>query len=567
MLFKTLLKSNINLLVVLISFVSCVGAQSATNKAGPNPFLWTELSDAPSFPGGQAQIPRGPGPLSLLSGSTSAMDSRDAYCIKISNPSTFQVTSDSNVDGFATANFDTRLYLFDKRGKPLLFNDDTAPSTTPYTSTLTSVSTDGSGYNLTQNGEYILVVAGFSDKPFDSIANDLFNPSIDGVNSANTNASRFAAWENNNPATGDYFLALRGVSYCQDKLDIVATSSSSATDSNLCTGDGSGGFTRCNSNSSSFGKEDITTGYINHDEFLDVAFDYSFSKPSYCLGDGKGGFSSCNELNIVTTNTNEVVLGDINNDGNNDMILSSTFWSSHYICLGNGDGSFQSCTTFVNSNNPQSADIKLAYMNDDAFLDVIIAKFFSLEVCLGNSMGGVGPCTETTLNVNKLGIADFDGDNITDVITATNASSNNICLNDGTGTLTCTAMNTDSNRSKDVATGDLDGDGDQDVVFANINGLNPGLNRVCLNDGSAVFTCSDVSGIAGSYNFSKLGLLNDDNNLDVVFNSGTFTRSCLGNGDGTFSNCSNNTSIQLLDFELGEFGELPPDIMFVNGFE
>jgi hypothetical protein len=38
-------------------------------------------------------------------------------------------------------------------------------------------------------------------------------------------------------------------------------------------------------------------------------------------------------------------------------------------------------------------------------------------------------------------------------------------------------------------------------------------------------------------------------------------------GDGTFSNCTNNNMIPVFDFELGEFGEVPPDEMFADGFE
>lgn len=71
----------------------------------------------------------------------------------------------------------------------------------------------------------------------------------------------------------------------------------------------------------------------------------------------------------------------------------------------------------------------------------------------------------------------------------------------------------------------------------------------------------------------KLGLINDDNILDVIFaatpenSSELFTRVCMGDGDGTFSNCVNDTSLKFFDIELGEFGQRPPDEMFANGFE
>ena len=103
------------------------------------------------------------------------------------------------------------------------------------------------------------------------------------------------------------------------------------------------------------------------------------------------------------------------------------------------------------------------------------------------------------------------------------------------------------------------------MVFANITSSNPGVNQACLGDENGAFTCSDVSGAVGDYSGVKFGLVNDDNILDVIFAGfSAFTRIC----DGTFSNCSNDTSLPFGDIELGEFGQaLPSDLIFTNGFE
>ena len=284
---------------------------------------WSEFGDVPSFPDGQPQVTRGAGALTLITGSTfPTSDPRNAYCIKITDPANFIATTDNNVDNSANTDFDTRLFLFDKRGKPLLFNDDTPPSAAPFASTLTGVATDGSGYVLTQAGEYILVVAGFSDDPLDNIANNLFNQSASLVHAPIPNSNHFATWENNNPQTGGYFIALQGVSYCQDKLDIVGTSSSLTNDSQMCSGDGAGGFDNCHTDSISSAKSQIVTGYLDRDEHLDVIFDDDNDIPSVCLGDGKGAYKSCSVYaGLGTNSTHTTLMGDINNDGDTDAVF------------------------------------------------------------------------------------------------------------------------------------------------------------------------------------------------------------------------------------------------------
>ncbi len=531
---------------------------SATVLAGGG--TWSEFGDVQSFPDGVPQVTRGSGALTLINGSTSpTSDPRNAYCIKITDPANFYATTNNSIDNAASTDFDTSLFLFDKRGKPILTNDDTGTGGTA--STLTSVATDGSGFSLSQAGEYILVVAGFPDKPQDNIANRLFLPGANLVHSANQNAGSFQTWENNNPETGGYFVALQGVSFCQDKLDIVGTEINLNNDSKMCSGDGNGSFANCHTNSIISEKEHITTGYFDSDADLDVIFDVFIRDiPSICLGDGLLGYKSCSVYTgIGTDRTANSVMGDINNDGFTDAVFIASF-ANHKACLGDGNGFFTSCTDIPNSKIV--TDVKLAYMDADSKLDLIYRSTDGIHICPGDGSGGFATCNVTTVNSGKIAIADFNGDNNLDVITSRDGDGNSICLNDGSGGLTCSLVSSDSNRSYALAIGDLENDGDIDVIFANVGGSNPGINRVCQNIGTAIFNCTNISGVANDYSDVKLGLINDDNILDVVFagrndSIGYFTRVCIGNGDGTFSNCANDSNLAFSRIALGEFGEKP----------
>ncbi|MCH8961985.1 MAG: hypothetical protein IH820_11850, partial [Bacteroidetes bacterium] len=68
-----------------------------------------------------------------------------------------------------------------------------------------------------------------------------------------------------------------------------------------------------------------------------------------------------------------------------------------------------------------------------------------------------------------------------------NGAENRVCLNDGSGSFTCSNVSGDTNDSFGVAVADVDGGTGLDLIFAN----NGAENRVCLNDGSGSFTCSD----------------------------------------------------------------------------
>ena len=63
-------------------------------------------------------------------------------------------------------------------------------------------------------------------------------------------------------------------------------------------------------------------------------------------------------------------------------------------------------------------------------------------------------------------------------------------------------LETTSEDSANVSMGDLDGDGDLDLVLAK-GRHKPLLDRVLLNDGSGKFTASDLGPTAGSHVYDR----------------------------------------------------------------
>ncbi|MEZ5988896.1 MAG: FG-GAP-like repeat-containing protein [Planctomycetota bacterium] len=146
---------------------------------------------------------------------------------------------------------------------------------------------------------------------------------------------------------------------------------------------------------------------------------------------------------------------------------------------------------------------------------------------------------------------DVDGDGDVDVALAVEGGQNRLYLNDGTGRLTDVTgeagrMPVDADYSEDVQAGDLDGDGDLDLVWANL--VDPkdqrkgGQVRIYRNDGKGSF--SDVTStwmqVEALHVYDvELGDLDGDGDLDLfVACYGERNRLYRNGGDGRLTDVS-----------------------------
>ena len=113
--------------------------------------------------------------------------------------------------------------------------------------------------------------------------------------------------------------------------------------------------------------------------------------------------------------------------------------------------------------------LRVGRLNNNSIPDIVVANngSNSLTIFLDGNMAS--PLTVTGINNPRaIELIDIDGDNDLDVI-ATSSSSGNVTIlaNDGLGTLTVSSVLTvtGADSGEDIARADIDGDGDQDLIF------------------------------------------------------------------------------------------------------
>ena len=184
--------------------------------------------------------------------------------------------------------------------------------------------------------------------------------------------------------------------------------------------------------------------------------------------------------------------------------------------------------------------------------DLVFAGGLTDWLC--QSDGSSYSCSEVSdVSQGSLDVAaaDLDGDGDADLAfanlfvntTTFDPVPDRVCLNDGDGVFTCSVLPGEARFSRSVVTTDLDGDGDADLAFANSDGG----NRVCFNDGAGTFTCVDVAEEPEPSLDVAAADLDGDGDMDLVFaelnGPGGYDRLCLHDGSGSFD-CSYVTDDQ-----------------------
>ncbi len=129
---------------------------------------------------------------------------------------------------------------------------------------------------------------------------------------------------------------------------------------------------------------------------------------------------------------------------------------------------------------------------------------------------------------------DLDGDGDLDIVIAMEFERNRLLLNDGAGRFSDASANLPSNAcdSEEIALADIDGDADLDIVVANEDDLRP---EMYLNDGSGIFTdVSERLNVRVKANAVLAFDANGDARPDLFFGGDKVSHLLMNQGNGQY---------------------------------
>ena len=340
------------------------------------------------------------------------------------------------------------------------------------------------------------------------------------------------------------------------KLDVLAFDNSSPADVIEMLGNGDGTFQAPSTlgTLTTSAPNNMIFGDFNGDGKIDFAGQLESGQLQVTLATGAGLFANA-PVSLKTpdnhfgacTSTN----GDLTGDSKPEIVSFNCNSNTVTVYVNQGDGSFATGVYYDNNGNldqqPNSGVI--ADMNGDGKNDIVAlnANAADITVFLGH---GDGTVEAGDLNYDVGGtpfntplVADFNGDGIPDVVESDNFFNLVYLQGFGDGSFRAAPDYQVPNSfsqvpaSFSVATGDFNGDGNQDVVIGTqANNTDAGVT-VYLGKGDGTFFAGVNYGSQTDVAAVVAADFNGDGKLDIAAvdqNAGTL-QIFLGNGDGTFN--------------------------------
>ncbi|MBJ7330048.1 MAG: VCBS repeat-containing protein [Solirubrobacteraceae bacterium] len=261
--------------------------------------------------------------------------------------------------------------------------------------------------------------------------------------------------------------------------------------------------------------------------------------PTVMTNRGDGTFRTPGRVLPVGLLVGTVITGDVNEDGNQDIV--ATNFVKAVVLLGRGDGTFRTGDTYLVVQGGQE-DAALHDLDGDGHLDLTILTRYGVSVQMGRGDGGfgspritiIGPANLPSPLMSGFAIADIDGDATPDLYAADAGLQTVYAMRgDGDGTFTQRGTGTTVLVPGTMLATDLDNDGIDDAVVLNEFNV-PGHNTAVLlanGSGGLGSARSYASGLIPAT--GEVGDFDEDGNNDVVSSDTVGSQIVVLQGDGT----------------------------------
>ncbi len=268
--------------------------------------------------------------------------------------------------------------------------------------------------------------------------------------------------------------------------------------------------------------------------------------------------------------------GDIDNDGDLDLFVANWWGQPNLLYLNNGDKTFTfQQGILMTTETSYSETGSWGDYNNDGFLDLYVCNSGgNLRNFLykNNGDGSFTKQNDTFLNQTfasrNVDWIDFNNDGLQDIfVTNENNQNENLYLNNGDDTFSTASVPTILQNGGSTAGSnweDIDNDGDFDLLLVNWGNQR---NQLYINNDDGTFTklneppfTTDISNSFGS----SIGDIDNDGDLDIIISKAFTSQKStnllyINNNDGTFTK-SNDSAVQDSGWTYGvAFGDYDND--------